>query len=64
MRSKDTDTEKKQLKIGLVLILDYNEELQLGHIIKEKLSKVSKERPFFDYNDKNSALLVLNTNST
>ena len=39
IRSKDPDTAKKQLKIGLVLILDYNEELQLGQSMKRNTSK-------------------------
>ena len=61
MRSKDIDTAKKQLKIGLVLILDYNEELQLGQFIKDNKSKSGEKKLFFDHINEKSALISFDT---
>ena len=61
MRSKDINTEKKQLKLGLVLILDYNEELQLGQYIKKNTSKLGEKKPYFDHSNDGSAFFSFNT---
>ena len=61
MRSKDISTAMKQLKLGLVLILDYNEELQLGQYIKKNTSKLGEKKPYFDHSNDGSAFFSFNT---
>ena len=48
----------KQLKLGLTLILDYNEERQID--FKDSLVKESSLKPF-ENNDDDSVSLYLNT---
>ena len=57
MRSKDINKAKKQLEIGLVLIVDYNVNRQLFY----ELTKQSEKRFYFNYNDDNSVSLFFNT---
>ena len=61
IRSKDNDIAMKQLKVGLVLILDYNFDRQFDFALKEELKNTSKKRLYFNYNDDNDALLFFNT---
>ena len=59
MISKDINTAKKQLEIGLVLIIDYNDNRQL-YPAMTKQSKSGK-RFYFNYDDNNPAISYFNT---
>ena len=55
---KNRTNIENQLKEGLVLILDYNEERQL---MTKQLKKEDKTKFFLNSNDKNSVQIHLNT---
>ena len=59
MMSKDINTAKKQLEIGLVLIIDYNDNRQI-YPAMPKQSKSGK-RFYFNYDDNNQAVIFFNT---
>ena len=59
---KDTDNIEKQLKEGLVLIVDYNEERKMPKIVSSKTTK--KEGFYMLSDDQNLVQIHLETIST
>ena len=61
LKNKEIDNFSNQLNIGLVLLLDYNEDRQI-YFPTKKTSMVSKEQDkLFNYNDNNPALIYFNS---
>ena len=60
LRSYNTRVAIEQLKIGLVLILDYNDDRQLEPVLGTK-SSVMEDQLYFDHNDGNPSIMYFDT---
>ena len=59
--SHDITKLKEQFEIGLVLLLDYNDEMQLNKGVEDKQSLKSSRKKIFNKNYGNPASIYLNT---